>query len=197
MEFAPEIRNIIYCALLVMPGPIHVQDERPAYTDITRPEGGWESLRRSAHLSQIIYQIDVMGLLFTSKTIYCETLPLYYSQNTFRLFSSHGLKKLADKLGPQPCEHITKLSILWAGPALAKDARVLGTFSGLQELELDITAFYTFKKSTDQNLQVKVYGLKDLLRIRGLRKLEVRCCSLVHHMDCTTPCTKEQENAFI
>jgi len=195
MEFAPEIRNIIYHALFVMPTAIYVQRLVVAYAMIPDAEQGWDNPRNVAR--RIIYQTDVMGLFLTCKTIYRETFPLYYSQNTFKCIDSDGLRKFADKLEPQPRLYVTKLSVVWTGPALAKAALALGSFVGLRELKMDIRAFYTFKKSTNQNAPVKIYGLKDLLRIRGLEKLEVQGCTRVHNLDRMTQRTQEQENAFM
>lgn len=193
MVFPPEIRNIIYHALLIMPSAISVQSGRVASAIIPGVKQGWHSLG----IEWIIHQTDVTGLSLTCKTIYRETVPLYYSQNTFQFTDSINLKKFTDKLGPEPRRYVTKLSIVWTGVALARAAETLGTFTGLRKLELDIKSLYTFKKSTDPNVQLKIYGLRDLLRIRGLDILEVQFCSLVQSVDTSTQCTKEQEDAFM
>jgi len=193
MDFAPEIRNIIYHAHLIMPDAILVQSGRVAAAIIPGVRQGFHSLG----IPWIIHQTEVLGLLFTCKTIYRETLPLYYSSNTFKFMDSINLKKFADKLGPEPRRLVTNVSVVWTGVALARAAQTLGTFTGLRKLEIDIKSLYTFKKSTDQNVQLKIYGLKDLLRIRGLDTLEVQFCSLVQSLDTSTQCTKEQEDAFM
>lgn len=138
------------------------------------------------------------AMMFTCKSIYREAFPLYYSQNTFKLSSSHDLKTFIDHLGPQPRSQVTKISIGWGGPALAKAARMLQSFIGLRDLEIQIWTFYTFNNSTDDNVEVKIYGMKDLLRIRGLEKLEVQCCTYVVYRDGrVTSCTREQQNTFL
>lgn len=189
MDFAPEIRNIIYHALLVMPNPVRVNRGIAAYArDVQQ---GWQS----RGIQCIIHQTDIMGLSVSCKTIYYETVPLYFGQNTFAM-DSYGLKRFSDQLGPESRRHITKLSVAWTGPALGRAAKSLRTFTGLLELKLDSVSLYTFKKSTGQNLQVKFYGLKDLLCLRGLDVLEVQCRSLVQNVDSATVCTKEQDDAL-
>lgn len=190
VEFAPEIRNIIYHALLVTLSPVHVERGHLAYAN------SWENLDPESVGPQVMRQTNVMGLKFTSKAIYGEAMPLYYSQNTFRFGDSHGLKKFSDKLGPDPRRHVTKLSVVWFGGALARAAQSLGTFTGLRKLKLDMLSLYSFRKSKDQNLQIKIYGLKDLLRIRGLDVLEVSCQSFFQDLDRPINCTKAQLDAF-
>lgn len=157
----------------------------------------WENLDPESETvdPQVMHQTNVMGLMFTSRAIYGEAMPLYYSQNTFRFEDSYGLKKFTDKLGPDPRRHVTKLSVAWVGEALARASQSLGTFTGLRELKLDKLILYAFRKIKDQKLQLKTYGLKDLLRIRGLDVLEVSCRPFFQDR-IPIKCTKEQLDAF-
>lgn len=190
MGFPPEIRNIIYDALLVMPNPVRVRDNSAA--SAMGGEQGWNSLG----VEWSIHQTDVMGLSVTCKTIYCETVPVYFSQNTFEFMNSYALKRFSDQLGPEPRRHVTKLSVEWRGAALGRAAKSLQTFTGLRQLEIDYASLYTFRRNTGQKLQVKIYGLKDLLCIRGLDEIKVQCRSTVQDIESSTDYTKEQIDAL-
>lgn len=183
-----EIRDLIYKVALLMPGPIYVPGNSQPYAwkegPIADPTSEIPSAdewsprfdfpRCSWMLRAIVAQADACALLGTSKTIYREAASMYYGKNAFKFYDVDAFNKFADTLGPDARWQVATISMQWMGKGPSAAAKLLTTFPRLSHLELDIKHCYTFKKAPMYDTDVlKIYGLNDLLKIRGVKSLQV------------------------
>ena len=100
------------------------------------------------------------------------TVPIYFKHNKFFF---DDLDLLADFAAKGQGSHLPKIQraiIIWVGHAPARAAKQLLNFTGLRELTLCIEPRSLAGSTTVFPYEPKLWGMKKLLKIRGLTKLD-------------------------
>ena len=148
----------------------------------------------------IEHQKDVCNILCTSKKIYAEAAPMYYGGNTFKFSSCDALAKFAFTLTSDARWLLTKVFVRWTGRATAKAAKALLSFPRLKELNIKpsklrlieteqpeaqqaANSFNTTRQEEPRELEP--YSFDTLLRIKGLKTVNMqRCSALINGEKC-------------
>ena len=189
-----EIRTLILRALLEMPNPVLIADSLTLYHDSLRlsyhvqkdpaPFATTNELIRfyyteEQHFRTSIAQAPLLAIFSASKALYEEATAVYFGCNTFKFSSLNRFSKFIETVSPLACANLRHLRFTWRGSRPALAAKHLTLCTGLKTLSLRLTS-YSFA-----NLRCKIlppglhlYGMKDLLTIRGLRVLEIEFSAL-------------------
>ncbi|KAI4161826.1 MAG: hypothetical protein LQ342_004517 [Letrouitia transgressa] len=155
MSLPVEIRRMVYKEILVMPDEIC--------------DGSWVPNRWHDPKTQP----RVRQFLLTSKTIYFESMPVYFGLNTFHF---HMMSSMEDFLKHTAVDHrrrIRRVSFALYGYAPARSLKLLRECVSLQYLHVRAGILSTHWGKN--NMLMGAYGVNDLLKIRGIRKLEITC----------------------
>lgn len=164
MKLYPEIRNMVYKELLVMPGMVGIEDR---FTD-RRVQTVEFVYRRDASKTKLdIDQKATRALLGTSKAIYEEASHFYFRSNHFYFEDMNLLNVFVQKMRPDFRRLIRRVTVHYCGRAPARTMRSLATCVGLSELTLK------FSYGTLPYSPMTLTGLKDLLKIRGLTDVKI------------------------
>ena len=162
---------------------------------LRREEAGWNMRSMVLYPCDMIMQSALVGIFQVSKSIYAETMPLYFRSNTFVFATLTQFEKFVTKIGPRARWNLTRLHLIWcpsgAGP---RAATRLTECVKLQELTITLNfGSARFKRATSGVLlpyESRFAGMKELLKVRGLKNVDV---ALEWHpecfRDCTVPCT--------
>lgn len=169
MRLPPEIRIMIYKELLVMPGTINIKWKFFFEEKILRIE---ESVRSKdgMGLDVCIDGKSARQLLWASKTIYQEASTFYFGSNHFHFGSLNMLTKCLEHIKPDFRRLLRRITVRYMGYAPAKAMKALATCISLSELTLEICMSTGILERGYQGL-MKLNGLNDLLKIRGLEKV--------------------------
>ncbi len=202
-KLAPEIRVMILKAYLAMPSPIQVASKTGAIAEV--PSSRSAEFRdkynvRGPHISQK----RICELFLVSKTMYAEAMPVYFGINTFNFKSTNDFVRFAGRLCPMYRWQVRKISISWTGTSKVDAAKALRTFVGLRELKLDQVTLFRFKpgkKVVDAfgkvvKAKLKTYAQKELLSLRGLKKLRIEFKESVLDRGKKRPCTQINKISF-
>lgn len=173
-EFAPfmrlplEIRTMIYKELLIMPGPIEF---RSSYYLSAEPV----CFTTGPLDCEIpIYQKDVCQMFNASKTIRLESAPLYFRYNRFRFQDLRGLEKFLNRIPPTFRRAVASISLKYDYGAAARTMRMLSGCLGLRHLCIVLLPGHMFPTPPYRmHGLMQLQGLNDMLKIRGLEKVEV------------------------
>ena len=194
-----EIRRMVYKELLVMPSSIYFQAwgglpyAMKAPTEVTKEddgvtlEDGADALEDDENIREDTYsclfrrlprngieQRDVCQLSLVSSSVYYEVVPIYFGLNTFHFPDFDEFKTFADQIGPYCRWQVASISLeMPYARAPARAAKKLATFYGLRHLRLSISPESLVTGPTGTVSELKFYGHKDILSIRGLESLEV------------------------
>ena len=197
MDLPLEVRTMIFKELLVMPGPIlfknyvhSVQAERdkaslramPILMIYPRPFSGAQMSDINIVESNFIWQGPLLGVFLASKSIYRETVPIYFGTNFFSFESLSRFEDFVSKIGPECRWQLARLKIGYCGKAPTRAIKRLVDCVGLRELELKIHSYSIAFLGDVFPYAPRLHGIKELLKVRGLTKLEVdfseyRACS--------------------
>lgn len=183
MRLPPEIRNMVYKELLVVPGIICIHRDSDVEAGLTRVQ---ESVRSKDGMGKSV-RIDgksIRQLLWTSKTIYKEASTFYFGSNHFRFASLDMLTECLQHIKLDFRRLLRRITVPFWGLAPAKGMKALATCVSLSELTLGISWYTSRYLRGDQNL-MKPNGLNDLLKIRGLEKvtLDIEDIKYFHDLD--------------
>lgn len=185
MDLPLEVRIMIFKELLVMPGPVmfrrYVKAERdeadlpaiPIPIINPQPFAGGQISYLKIDTSKVILQEPLLRVFLASKTIYRETVPIYFGINVFSFETLQFFEDFVSKLGPECRWQLARLKIRYFGKAPARAIKRLLDCVGLRELELELFSYSADSYEDIAPYAPLLYGVKDLLRVRGLRKLEL------------------------
>ena len=183
MDLPLELRSMIFRQFLVMPGPVLFRCM--AYKQMVpfaRAESvGVEDLRRWTYEeslgsfveSEIIRQSSLLNIFSASKTIYRETVPLYFGCNEFDFKSLDYMEQFLSKVGAECRWQIASITINYKGKAPAKAVKRLTECVGLRRLTLHINTHSFGRVDPRTPNEVRLIGMSDLLRIRGLDRIDI------------------------
>ena len=183
--FNPEVRNMVYREGFVYSGPIYYPQMGNPYSwknteqaDEFSSVEEWypdqfevypKALRRMLNIPK-----DYVQFFRVSKLACQEAASMFYGDNEFKFYSLGCFEHFARNLGSMK-PFVRKLDLSWSGKIVKPpdSAKLMCQLTNLVDLKLDIQHFYTFKKEWDTSHPLKIYGLTDLLNLRGIRKLEI------------------------
>lgn len=160
MRLPLEIRNMIYKETLIMPSPIMLE---AGY-------GTW--IKKKVYVVELSTptQASICNLFQASRTLYRETIPIYFGHNTFKVDSFEGLTGFLTSIGPDYRRNIHSLDLTYSGKAPAKAMKLLTECIGLRSLRLCLT--YGTLEHVRRACQLsKMNGAKDLFRLRGIEQV--------------------------
>lgn len=171
MKLALELRTEIYKAHLKVPGTIAIFGGE--YYNSVEVRRGCE-LYVQPQAQKKAFDISVLKLLAVSKTIFYEAVPVFFRYNTFRFDGLARLSTFLNCIGPIARRNVTSVSIGYAGKAPARAMKLLKGCIGLRELtiELSLNSLGLMPHPAHFDL-MRMHGLTDLLKIRGIEKLVV------------------------
>lgn len=155
MRLPPEIRRMVYKEILVMPEEIC--------------DGVWVPHRGHDPKTQP----RVRQFLLTSKATYFESMPIYFGLNIFHF---HMMSSMEDFLKRTAVDHrrcIRRVSFDFYGAAPARSLKLLRECVSLQYLHVKAGIFSTHWGKHGRLMEA--HGVNNLLKIRGIRKLEITC----------------------
>ena len=133
------------------------------------------------------FDATVLNLWTVSKATLQESLPLFFRFNRFHFTSVDELLNFLSCIGPTSRRNILSISFTYEGGAPAQAMRSLRQCVGLRQLTIQISTMTYFIIPYDDrrrnSSQLKVWGMNDLLKIRGITELEVfeRTASYPYH----------------
>ncbi|KAL9609674.1 MAG: hypothetical protein Q9167_005583 [Letrouitia subvulpina] len=153
MRLPAEIRRMVYKEILVMPGEVGIPMPKPFRDYKTQPY--------------------VRKFFLTSKAVYAEAMPIYFGLNTFYF---HKMSYMEDFLKHTAVDHrrcIRRVSFKFYGTAPARALKLLRECVSLEYLHVKAGVLYTLGGKHEHLMSA--HGLNNLLKIRGIKKLEVTC----------------------
>ena len=200
-KLSPEIRAMILKELLVMPGPIETSYFGARFA-VYHPLKTRENPLDQSYSDRIltreeskIPQAPVCQIFLVSKGVYREAVPIYFGSNLFKFHNLDNFHAFARWIGPDPRWQLRKVAVDYDGNAPARAVKFMVECVGLRELEINIRWWSLSKYPTvDQPLQL--FGQKDLLRIRGLEKIQVNFQGCISYYQATEEATQAQYDAF-
>ena len=194
MKLPAEIRRMIFREFLVMPSRIgfhrhgmldgQVARKFPPFALVEdRPlppfwPYEWPTIKET----EIIRQSGRLKIFLVSKTIYRETVPLYFGHNIFNFDCGDSLGKFLSTIGPDCRWQLARVQCCWMGHC-TRAAKILPKCVGLRELSLKITSF-SLGCSGLTGPDTRLVGMEDLLRVRGLDKLSIHTFGPCHYTTC-------------
>ena len=182
MDLPLELRSMIFRQFLVMPGPVLFS--RLAYKQMApfARSGSVrvEDLRRRTYEdeeyieSAMIRQSSLLNIFSASKTIYRETVPLYFGCNEFDFYSLDYMDQFLGKIGAEYRWQIASITVDYDGKAPAKAVKRLTECVGLRRLTLNITTHSFGRIDPRTPNEARLVGMNDLLRIRGLDRIDLK-----------------------
>ena len=188
MDLPLEIRTMIFKELLVTTGPIvfinhvYVTSGHKAVNHIHLPRafaymgtGDASSFGFINVDEKLQTQHECLNIFSTSKAIYRETVPIYFGLNTFYFDNMNYFEEFLAKIGADYRWQLARVRIRYYGSSPARAIKPIASCVGLRELTLDIEPNSTV--STSKQLapaEMQIFGMKHLLRLRGLKKLELK-----------------------
>ena len=169
MKLCPEIRNMVYEELLVMPGMVGIEyrfiDHRVQIVEFVHSS-------EASKTKLDINQKSTRALLGTSKAIYEEASHFYFRSNHFYFEDVDLLEVFVQKMRPDFRRLIRRVTVNYSGRAPARAMRSLATCIGLLELTLKFS-FDTYLCIRAPYTFMTLIGFKDLLKIRGLTDVKI------------------------
>lgn len=158
MKLPLELRNQVYEEFLVLPGK-----RGPKYLR--------SNIKRARRLRQ--QKRDAINLFLAPRAIYYEAVPIYYGLKIFHFPNVDNLALFLSELKPRFRRSIRSLSVFFWGKTPARAARLLVKCTGLRNLSLCFNVFPAGCMPKKNRRLMKMHGLEDLLRIRGLETLRL------------------------
>jgi len=171
MKLPLELRSKVYKAHLIVPGSIALIHWKVA---VLRVDG---NVHNPSHQTEEPIDLSVCKLWAVSKTVYHESVPIFFRYNSFRYDNLTRLASFLTCIGPTARRNLTTVSMHYSGKAPAKAMKILKECIGLRHLTIEITrGSLAFMPQSSQDPEIDVmrmYGLTDLLKVRGIEKLVV------------------------
>ena len=160
MKLPPELRNMVYKEVLANPDIIIIDELSDCYPGSSLPRiETWNDPPG-----------NTCQLLRASKAIHDEAYPVYFGRNTFACWNFPALRGFLGRLKREYRRSIRSISFAFWGSFPAKTIRLLQGCVSLQYLHIDFT---TVRLLWDTPTTVIIPGLNELMKIRGIRSLEI------------------------
>lgn len=169
MKLPLELRTKVYKETLVMPGTIvmNIDVEVRIDCDIHNPP----------HRTYKPLNVSVLDLCSTSRAVHHESLPVFFRYNLFHFDTCDDLVKFFSCVGPTSRRNVTSVYFGFRGRAPAKAANALRQFVGLNYLTIEISGLtldiIPHPYAWSPPCLMKANGLAGLLKIRGIKELEI------------------------
>lgn len=176
MKLPLEIRTMVYKELLVLDNPINFM----WYVGYSGPRrcqlaAGVKIDKRFVIPRPALEQI--CGLLRTSSAIHEESFRIMFGYNTFHFDELDMFESFVSKLRPDYRRSIARMTLCYFGRAPARAMKLLRECVGLRSLSiiLDCMTVYhmPYNKGTGFRDIKKLHGMNDLLKVRGIRNLQI------------------------
>ena len=184
MKLPIEVRVEIYKDHLLVPKDICITYQDPEtwlyskkpwcyeHTDLAQKKRG-----------ENLYPGEICDIFATSKAMFYESVPIFFGLNTFRFNCLLNMKRWLVAIGPTYRREVGSITVPFDGYAPAQAARMLARCVGLRNLTLifegsliptacGIAAHMIMKQEV-----MEIHGMKDLLRIRGIKTLKIEVAS--------------------
>ena len=200
-----EIRAMVYKELLVMPSLIIVSPYCRAYA---REESSPANTPEAQSLSYLKYrrwfapdfakitQNQIVPYFTIGRSVYREAVPIYFGLNTFDFWDLDTFEKFARTIGPDCRWQLSNISVDYSGTAPARAVKLLVGCVGLRKLKLSLSSCSTSSKGQRNGAAIKLFGQKDLVRVRGLTKLDLEFSQYMGHRN-YVHCTQEEKDALV
>ena len=188
MDLPLELRSMIFRQFLVMPGPVlfrtlawrrigpfarpepvRIEDLRQ-WTDSDDDDEGYTEYFIEPDL---IRQSSLLNIFSASKTVYRETVPLYFGCNEFDFNTLDHMEQFLGKIGAEYRWQIASIAVVYNGKAPAKAVKRLTECVGLRRLTLKVNTHSFGRMDPSTPNDARLIGMNDLLRIRGLDRLDI------------------------
>ena len=189
LDLPLEVRNMIFHQLLVLPGPIAFNtfviapflDKATSRsgTFLTSPYAYFPPgnypyvLYDRSNGKCLIQQSNLFNIFLASKTIYRETVPIYFGRNSFRFANMDYWKLFHAKMGQEYRWQLASIDLTYSGRAPAQATKLLLDCMGLKELTLRLDYDSVGSCTSTAPYEPRLYGMNDLLRLRGLTMLKL------------------------
>ena len=115
---------------------------------------------------------SILNILSASKDSYFESVPVFFGSNVFKFLRLDSLRDFLSYIAPTSRRNITTVALGYHGIAPAKALKLLRGCTGLRRLTIFVTWSTVDLVPFGCNL-MKLPGLKHLLKIRGIKELQV------------------------
>ncbi|KAL8750671.1 MAG: hypothetical protein Q9199_006918 [Rusavskia elegans] len=129
-------------------------------------------------------------IMQVSKALRIETTPLYFGHNTFEFRDLNAFSFFLTKLNSESRRSITSLILRYEGGHPARSMKLLRSCVSLRQLSLECT-WGTIRYGDFP--WYSIYGLKDLLQIRGIQTLKLKKPRLSEYFSWEAYCMEWQE----
>ena len=111
---------------------------------------------------------------------------MYFASNTFSFSNLNLFSAFINKIRGDQRQQLTRLNLEWEGRAPARAAKLLLDCVGLRELTLKLNNNSVARSTNTVPYEPRLFGMKELLHIRGLTKLELEIPERLfcHHALC-------------
>lgn len=161
MELPIEIRLMVYGEHFLQPKEV---------SQILPPiwDGG------ECMVAQFAHSVPLQMLFRVSKGVHEEAVPLYFRIKPFRFSSLMTLVKFLENAGRVCFQNLTSITFTYQGWYAAKAFKGLGECLALESVSIVAnTCTPAYDAASGKRLLMKSAGMKDLLQIRGIKKLEI------------------------
>ncbi|KAK4696619.1 hypothetical protein P7C71_g1335, partial [Lecanoromycetidae sp. Uapishka_2] len=177
LKLPQEVRLMVYKEYLILPGTISIVGSGWAGARSIIKLRRECALHAPSHQSHVAMDRSVLSLWSTSRTLYKESMSLFFRHNDFRFANLTQLHRFLTRISVNARRAIASIWVGYFGTTPAKTFKLLKECVGLRRLtiELQQSSIGTIPwvaKSMGYQL-MKIYGLADLLKIRGLQEVEV------------------------
>ena len=183
MDLPLELRSMIFRELLVMPGPVLLAwlARKMVALFVKADLIGSDVLHRLYygdkvalyHDSNLNSQSGLLNIFSASKTVYRETVPLHFGCNQFHFEDLAIMEKFLSKVGAESRWQISSITVNYYGKAPARAVKRLTECAGLRRLTLNLDSFAFARLDPNNPHEIRLIGMKDLLRIRGLDRIDL------------------------
>ena len=159
MKLPIEIRFMVYREHFLQPEEEFVFEYTPWSTGIKR----W-----------VNHDVPVQRVFETSKVVYQEAAPLYFRTKPFHFNSIITLATFLERCGPTCLHNLSTITFAHQGAYAAKAFKLLAKCLSLDSVTI-IAVVYTpkYDTATGTRLLMKSAGIKDLLKVRGVKNVQV------------------------
>ncbi|MCJ1464081.1 hypothetical protein MMC07_002693 [Pseudocyphellaria aurata] len=164
LKLPPELRDMVFKELLVMPGPIYT-----GRRSMTPPR----VLIRNHEEIEDIEHPPIFGAFLLSKQTRQTAISIYFGCNGFIVRHLGALAHFLYKIGADACNAVRKISMELRRLKFARKAfKLLAQCASLRSIHITVypKMFYT---DFDVMAFVNLPGVQHLLKIRGIQELEV------------------------
>ncbi|KAL6716254.1 hypothetical protein ACLMJK_005820 [Lecanora helva] len=121
-----------------------------------------------------LFDKSLLNLWSTSKLVYQESIPIFFRLNHFHFGNFDYLHTFLSHVGITSRRNIISISFEYGGRSPVPAIKLLRECIGLKKLTIYLTwSTEACRYGTDSSNVPKLFGLADLLKIRGISELEV------------------------